>query len=104
MIRSCNLKRIKSFELQEECPATWYEHTPRGVAEASATAYFFAKRLYETLDVPVGIINVSWGGTPIQAWMNPELLKKEFAQEIKLDHFQTKQWPAKHSHKLPGVL
>lgn len=104
LIRSCNLKRIKSFELQEECPATWYEHTPRGVAEASATAYFFAKRLYETLDVPVGIINVSWGGTPIQAWMNPELLEKEFDKEITLNHFQTKQWPAKHSHKLPGVL
>ena len=78
LIRSCNLERIKSFELRSECPATWYEHTPKGVAEASATAYFFAKRLYETLDVPVGIINVSWGGTPIQAWMNPELLKNEF--------------------------
>ena len=104
LIRSCNLKRVKSLELQEECPATWYEHTPHAVAEASATAYFFAKRLYETLDVPVGIINVSWGGTPIEGWMNPELLKEEFAGEIKLDHFQTKQWPEKNGYQLPGVL
>ena len=104
LIRSCNLERIKSFELQNECPATWYEHTPKGVAEASATAYFFAKRLYETLDVPIGIINVSWGGTPIQAWMNPELLKKEFADEIELNHLEAKEWPQKYGFKLPGVL
>ena len=78
LIRSCNLKRERSFEPQEVCPATWYEHTPEGVYEASATAYFFAKKLYEVLEVPVGIINVSWGGTPIEAWMNPEMLRNEF--------------------------
>ena len=37
-IRSCNLTRIKSLELQDECEARWYEHTSEGVAEASATA------------------------------------------------------------------
>jgi sialate O-acetylesterase len=88
----------------EECPAKWYEHTPEGVAEASATAYFFAKRLYDTLDIPVGIINVSWGGTPVEAWMNPELLKKEFASELNLAHIDTQVWPEKHAWKAPGVL
>ena len=104
LIRSCNLKRVKSFETQDECEATWYEHTPEGVAEASATAYFFAKRLYDVLGIPVGIINVSWGGTPIQAWMNPELLKKEFAGDMNLTALETKVWPEKNSHKVPGVL
>ena len=102
-IRSCNLKREKSLTVQDECPATWYEHTPEGVAEASATAYFFAKRLYETLDIPVGIINVSWGGTPIEGWMNPELLKKEFGGELDLSHFDTGIWP-KYDWQAPGVL
>jgi sialate O-acetylesterase len=104
LIRSCNLKRVKSFETQDECEATWYENTPQGVAEASATAYFFAKRLYDVLGIPVGIINVSWGGTPIQAWMNPELLKKEFAGDMNLTALETKVWPEKNSHKVPGVL
>lgn len=35
---------------------------------ASAVAYFFAKYLREKLDVPVGVINASVGGTPIEAW------------------------------------
>ena len=104
LIRSCNLKRERSLETQDICPATWYEHTPEGVHEASATAYFFAKKLYETLDVPVGIINVSWGGTPIEAWMNPELLKKEFADELNLNHLDTKVWPENMPYKAPGVL
>ena len=104
LIRSCNLKREKSLDLQEICPATWYEHTPEGVYEASATAYFFARKLYEVLEVPVGIINVSWGGTPIEAWMNPEVLRKEFAGKIKLDHLDTKVWPENGPQNAPGVL
>ena len=104
LIRSCNLKRIKALDLQETCPATWYEHTPKGVSEASATAYFFAKKLYDVLQIPIGIINVSWGGTPIEAWMNPELLKKEFASQVKLGHLDTKVWPEKHPYQAAGVL
>ena len=34
LIRSCNVEKVKSFDLQEECPAKWYENTPEGVAEA----------------------------------------------------------------------
>ena len=103
-IRSCNLKRVRSLEANDTCPATWYEHTPEGVYEASAVAYFFAKKLYDVLQIPIGVINASWGGTPIEAWMNPELLKKEFASELKLGHLDTKVWPENNPYKAPGVL
>ena len=104
LIRSCNLKKTRTFEPQETCEATWYDHTPEGVAEASATAYFFAKRLYDVLGIPVAVINVSWGGTPIEGWMNPELLKSEFADEINLSNLVNKEWPKKGAHQVPGVL
>ena len=104
LIRSCNLERIKALEPQETCSATWYEHTPEGVSVASATAYMFAKSLYDVLQIPVGIINASWGGTPIEAWMSPELLKKEFASELDLSHLDTKVWPEKSPYKAAGVL
>lgn len=103
-IRSCNLERVKALDLQETCPATWYEHTPDGVSVASATAYFFAKALYDVLQIPVGVINVSWGGTPIEAWMSPELLKREFASELDLSHYDTGVWPERSPYKAPGVL
>lgn len=103
-IRSCNIDRKLALEPEAECNATWYEHTPKGVAEASATAYFFAKRLYETLEIPIGIINVSWGGTPIFGWMNPELLEKEFSNDIDLSDLQAKRWRGWNDYQMPGVL
>ena len=104
LIRSCNIDRVKSFEPQEECGAKWYENTPEGVAEASAVAYFFAKRLYDILGIPVGIIHASWGGTPIEAWMSPQILSEEFASEFDLSHFETKVWSEKNPYQMPGVL
>jgi len=41
----------------------------------SATAYFFAKNLYKELKVPIGIINSSWGGTPVQSWADQKALQ-----------------------------
>ena len=103
-IRSCNLERQKTFEPMEECGAKWFVHNSVGVSEASATAYFFAKRLHEALRVPVGVINISWGGTPIEAWMSREVLEKEFAGEISLKAVDAKVWPEKNAHKVPTVL
>lgn len=104
MIRSCNLKNRVSVKPEDDCPATWYENTPKGVAEASAVAYFFAKYLNEALNVPVGIINASWGGTPIEAWMCQEVLEREFSNELNLNHFKTGELPAKNSQFAPGTL
>ena len=42
----------------------------------SAVAYFFAKDLYEKYHVPIGLINASVGGTPIEAWTSEEGLKE----------------------------
>lgn len=106
LIRSCNVEKVKSFDLQEECPAKWYENTPEGVAEASAVAYFFAKQLYDALHIPIGIIHASWGGTPIEAWMSKELLETEFAGEFDLSRYETREWPEKNPnpYQYPGVL
>ena len=104
LIRSCNLDHVKAFEPQEECNAKWSENTPEGVADASAVAYFFAKRLYDILGVPIGIIHASWGNTPIEAWMSPQILADEFASEFDLSHLETKTWREKRPFQMPGVL
>lgn len=103
-IRSCNVKRVLALEPAETCKATWYEHTPEGVAKASATAYMFAHKLYDILRIPVGIINVSWGGSRIEAWMSEELLKKEFAGEISMSHIDERVMPKKNAFKTACVL
>lgn len=103
LIRSCNVKRAATLTEQETCEATWYEHTPEGVAEASAAAYMFAKRLYETLDVPVGIINVSWGGSTIHAWISKDILDKEFAGVFNMSFYETGEIP-QHPNQASALL
>lgn len=56
-------------------PSVWKQAEPESVSNFSATAYYFARLLNEMLDVPIGVINSSYGGSSIEAWMNPETLK-----------------------------
>jgi len=53
----------------------WKAANPQDVLDFSAVAYFFAKNLYEKYHVPIGIINASWGGVPIESMMSEESLK-----------------------------
>lgn len=56
-------------------PMAWKPLTKDNVMGYSALCYFFAKLLYEKTGVPVGIVNSSWGGTPVEAWISEEGLK-----------------------------
>jgi sialate O-acetylesterase len=53
----------------------WKPAVGEEVRPFSAVAYFFAKKIYEKYKVPVGIINASVGGTPIEAWISEEGIK-----------------------------
>jgi len=61
---------------QDDVPAgSWKSANPEDVLEFSAVAYFFARVIYEKYHVPIGIINASVGGTPIEAWTSENGLK-----------------------------
>ncbi|MBX2877362.1 MAG: beta galactosidase jelly roll domain-containing protein, partial [Saprospiraceae bacterium] len=51
---------------------TWQAALSDNVRPFSAVAYFFALKLYEKYQVPIGLINASVGGTPIEAWMSED--------------------------------
>lgn len=53
----------------------WKAAVGEDVRPFSAVAYFFAKKIFEKYRVPIGIINASVGGTPIEAWTSEEGLK-----------------------------
>lgn len=60
---------------QTVCQGEWCENKSENVANISATAYYFAKYVQEVLDVPVGIIVSSWGGSVVEAWMSREAVE-----------------------------
>jgi len=56
--------------------ARWVECSPATVAKFSALGYYFGRELQRKLDVPVGLINSSWGATRAEWWMSDEALNK----------------------------
>ncbi len=76
-IASAQASRIRHFDTpntvahteQRTCGGEWSVCSPKAVERFSAVAYFFARELERELDMPVGLINSTWSGTPIQSWM-----------------------------------
>lgn len=61
---------------QTDIPQTaWKTLTPENALDYSGVCYFFAKTLYDEIKVPIGIINSSVGGSPIESWISEEGLK-----------------------------
>ncbi|WP_089686219.1 sialate O-acetylesterase [Catalinimonas alkaloidigena] len=75
-LRLYTVPRSSWTEPQENSkPSAWEVAGPAAVADFSATAYYFGSLLQEILDVPVGLIHTSWGGSTAEAWMTPLSLK-----------------------------
>lgn len=57
----------------------WKVAAPDTVGGFTGVGYFFARSLSEELRVPVGIINASWGGTPLESWLPEGVLRRSRA-------------------------
>ena len=69
-IRLISVPRSSQTEPQDDFKGEWKEANPESVSNFSATAYYFGRLLQKILDVPVGLIDVSYGGSCVQAWMS----------------------------------
>ena len=77
-IRLFKVGRNMSQKPIDSCEGQWELAEPATVKEFSATAYFYGKMLQEQLNVPIGLITSSWGGTPAEAWTPNEIIASEF--------------------------
>jgi len=75
-IRLFTVKKKISTTPEENCEGEWKICSPSTIVDFSVVAYYFGKELTTKLNVPVGLINTSWGGTPCQSWMNYEYVSK----------------------------
>ena len=91
-IASANYPQIRNFfiptaiskiDVKQDLPASsWLPVNPENVLLMGAVSYFFARDLYTKYQVPIGIINSSVGGTPIESWISEDGLK-EFPAYVK---------------------
>lgn len=90
---------------QRDVKATWKVCDSVSLKDFSAVGYFFGKRLRRTLNVPVGLINASWGGTPAETWVpesaiNSDVLLAEAASRLK--NFDW--WPSLPGKAFNGMI
>ena len=103
-IRFFTVIRAVSNKKEFNCIGSWDELTPQSATSFSATAYFFGKKLYEELKIPIGLIHTSWGGTAAEAWTSSEYLKtlgdfNEVLDKMKSseeEYVQYKKWLESH--------
>jgi sialate O-acetylesterase len=76
MIRHFKTPSTVSGEPQKDLPSgEWQIAGPKTTGDFSAVSYFFARKLYQQLHVPIGIINSSWGGTIAETWISKVALE-----------------------------
>jgi sialate O-acetylesterase len=69
-IRLMTLKKVLAVAPRAQCEGDWAPCTPESVANFSAIGYFFGRRLHQALQVPIGLIDNSWGGSTAEAWIS----------------------------------
>ena len=87
-VASANYPKIRHFaaaRTPSDTPLTattgkWNVCSPQTAAQFTAVGYYFARDLQRKLNVAVGLIHSSWGGTPAETWMRRDLLSAEFPE------------------------
>lgn len=74
-IRVATVEHKDALTPQKDVPVRWDVCSPKAASSFSACGYYFAQTLTDLLDVPVGIINCSWGGSCVEGWMPREILE-----------------------------
>lgn len=74
-LRLFTVEKSSTTKPQKDCKGTWQISSPAATRNFSAIGYLYGLQLQRILNVPVGIINASWGGTIIEAWMDAESQK-----------------------------
>ncbi|MEN8256201.1 MAG: sialate O-acetylesterase, partial [Verrucomicrobiota bacterium] len=118
-IAAANYPKIRLFNVEPPqpsekpeftCPGQWQECSPETVGPFSAVAYIFGKEIQQYTGVPVGLIHSCVGGTYLETWMKPEVIKNdpEFKKIIpgferqKNDWLeQNPQFKGKPDHEMP---
>jgi len=82
-IRNANYPSIRLFSVDKAISTRpeddvkgghWEQCSPASIPPFSAVGYFFGRQLYKTLNIPIGLINTTWGGTDIESWISQRSL------------------------------
>src|SRR6185436_3470521 len=97
---TCYNKNIRFFHIakttadypQDDVRAKWEICDSTTIKQFSAVGYFFGKRVNQQLNVPIGLINSSWGGTPAETWVPESKVTSDPVLNQATNLLQTFRW------------
>jgi len=93
-IRLFKVARATAPEPQATVQGSWQACSPETAKDFAAVAYFFGQRLYAALNVPLGIIDSSWGGTDAELWTDAASLRSLPELQPALQKWNAQSQPA----------
>lgn len=75
-IRMATIEKNGQVMPVDECKGRWKLSNPQNAPKFSATAFYFAMMMNKVLDVPIGIINCSWGGSRVEGWLPRDIVEQ----------------------------
>jgi sialate O-acetylesterase len=84
-IRQLLVKKDLSLTPKEDVSGEWAVCSPATAGQFTAVGYFFARQLQRDLDVPIGLVNTSWGGTHSETWTSREALSRDSSLRYMVD-------------------
>ena len=94
-------KKIAVSAQENTLPARWQICTPESAKSFSAVAYYFARELHRKLNVPIGIVESVWPGTPIEAWISHDALQSDASLKPVFDEWNHATPAQKHFAEIP---
>lgn len=86
--RTIQEDRIDEPSMAGTAGSNWHTCEPNWARNFSATGYYFGKRLQEAVNIPIGLIASTVGGTPVESWVPKETLKAKSLYAGILSNYQ----------------
>lgn len=104
-IRLFLVPQVRALAPQTTAQGRWVVCSPETAKDFSAVAFFFARQLHRARKEPIGLIHASWGGTPAEAWMSEDALRRhggfdEALEQMRLLRTRPAQAAQKHVEAL----
>lgn len=111
-VQNANYPNIRLFNVTHRAATTpnydidgsWTICTPETMQDFSAAAYFFARETQKELGVPIGLINASWGGTPIEVWIPEANILNDSALLQASQKIEEMEWSPREPGRLYNAM
>jgi len=98
------IEKAESLSKVDDVKGNWTSVNPENVLLKGSIVFFLSRHLYKMLNVPIGVIHSSYGGTPQEAWLSEPYIQDVAEARTYLENARRNKVEDKNKSKVPTVL